>query len=545
MKGARDRSPKPIGLLFTAALFVAVSLGCQKAAAPAARESAAGTSSAAEKAKHRLTVDLVEKAAFPLPKHLEQKDIAAGSIPFATLFDDGDKLFHTPYNGLDGVGMQHTPAGAPIHRFSVGPVAGSPVPVGAQSCGSCHNMPFGAGAGLASTRVFFDPDQNGLPPFAARDTISLFGNGTIQLLAEEMTERLLAARDTAAQAAKAKPGTPVRQALTANGVDFGAITATANAKGDVKYDVTEVRGVSPDLVIRPFAWKGSITTLRNFSVAAASFGMGMQAEEFVWRLPPKAGDDPDGDGVKRELSVGDITAMAIYNAAQEAPTDLAHVAELGYAAAPDATAKGPIDRGRQLFTQVGCATCHVPEMRLANTVFEEPTKRGAGQYLDTFLAGKDPNYDPAHPARFDLLKDSQAPRIEADPKGGAVVRLYGDLKRHDMGRQLAEPAPVAALHVTLAPLQYEGKTVMISASEFLTPELWGVGNTGPYLHDDRAGTFAEAITLHGEDSPPAPGQPGRSEAQEARDAYVKLPPDDQRALVAFLKSLVNFSSEEK
>ena len=118
--------------------------------------------------------------------------------------------------------------------------------------------------------------------------------------------------------------------------------------------------------------------------------MGMQAEEFVWRLPPKVGDDPDGDGVKRELSVGDITAMAIYNAAQEAPTDLAHVAELGYAAAPDATAKGQIDRGRQLFTQVGCVTCHVPEMRLANTVFEEPTKRGAGQYLDTFLAGRIP-----------------------------------------------------------------------------------------------------------------------------------------------------------
>ena len=85
---------------------------------------------------------------------------------------------------------------------------------------------------------------------------------------------------------------------------------------------------------------------------------------------------------------------------------------------------------------------------------------------------------------------------------------------------------------------------MVPASQYLTPELWGVGNTGPYLHDDRAGTLHEAITLHGEDSPPAVGEPGRSEAQEARDAYVKLTPDDQRALVAFLKSLVNFSTQE-
>lgn len=544
MRHAPEGSRGSVVALCAAALFAVGGLACQKMAPPAGKEAASDKAPAAAQAKNRLTVDLVEKPAFPLEKHLESKDIASGGVPFAKLFDAGDNLFHTPYNGLDGVGMQHTVAGTPLNRFSVGPIAGSPVPVGAQSCGSCHAIPFGAGAGLSHTRVFFDPDQNGQPPINVRATISLFGNGVIQRLAEEMTEKLLAARDAAAQQAKGTPGTPVRQALVVNGVDFGAITATANAKGDVKFDVSQVRGVSPDLVVRPFGWKGSITTLRNFSVAAASFGMGMQAEEFVWRLPPAAGSDPDGDGVTRELSVGDITAMTIYNAAQEAPTELARVAAMGFAAKPDAAASGQIERGRNLFTQVGCASCHVPEMRLADTVFEEPTRRGAGQFLDTFLAGKDPDYDPARPVRFDLLKDSQEPRIEPHPQGGAVVRLYGDLKRHEMGRRLADPAAGAPLHVTLAPLQFEGKTVITPASEFLTPELWGVGNTGPWMHDDRAGTLAEAITLHGEDSPPAPGQPGRSEAQEARDAYVKLPPDDQRALVAFLKSLVNFSREE-
>jgi CxxC motif-containing protein (DUF1111 family) len=256
------------------------------------------------------------------------------------------------------------------------------------------------------------------------------------------------------------------------------------------------------------------------------------------------GTDPDADGVSRELSVGDITAMTIYNAAQEAPTELARVAALGVVPAPDAAGKGMVDRGRTLFGQVGCASCHVPEMRLADTVFEEPTKRGAGQYVDAFLAAKDKDYDPTRPVRFDLLKDSQEPRIEAHPEGGAVVRLYGDLKRHDMGRRLADPAPVGVLTVSLAPLQFEGKPAGVPASEFLTPELWGVGNTGPWLHDVRAGTLAEAILYHGEDSPPAPGQKGRSEGQEARDAYLKLSPDDQRALVAFLKSLVNYSSEE-
>ena len=44
---------------------------------------------------------------------------------------------------------------------------------------------------------------------------------------------------------------------------------------------------------------------------------------------------------------------------------------------------------------------------------------------------------------------------------------------------------------------------------------------------------------------PAPGQPGRSEAQEARDGYLKLSAEDQKAVVAFLKSLVNFSIEDR
>jgi CxxC motif-containing protein (DUF1111 family) len=183
-------------------------------------------------------------------------------------------------------------------------------------------------------------------------------------------------------------------------------------------------------------------------------------------------------------------------------------------------------------------------MHLAKTVFEEPTLAGGGSYVDHFLASKDPNYDPKRPARFDLLKDSQEPRIEASANGGATVRLYGDLKRHDMGRRFADPnGPAPPLDSTLTPLQVNGKVALIPASEFLTAELWGVGSTGPWLHDDRAGTIAEAIKLHGEDSPPAAGQPGRSEAQEARDAYVKLTPDEQATVVAFLKSLVTFTKE--
>ena len=159
----------------------------------------------------------------------------------AQLFEAGAKLFHTPYNGLDGVGMKHTIGGAPVNRFSVGPQAvDSPFRSAPSRAAAATRMPFDSVGRLAHTRVFFDVDQDGKPPFNARGTTSLFGDGLLQLLAQEMTEQLLARRDAAAQQAKAKAGTPVKQELKANGVDFGI--AHRHRKRQRRGDVRHVPG---------------------------------------------------------------------------------------------------------------------------------------------------------------------------------------------------------------------------------------------------------------------------------------------------------------
>jgi CxxC motif-containing protein (DUF1111 family) len=90
----------------------------------------------------------------------------------------------------------------------------------------------------------------------------------------------------------------------------------------------------------------------------------------------------------------------------------------------------------------------------------------------------------------------------------------------------------------------DGAPVEVAPPVFLTAELWGVGNTGPWLHDGRAGSLEEAIRLHGADLPPPAGDPGRSEAQEARDAFTALAADDRLAVVEFLRSLVLFEFPE-
>lgn len=488
------------------------------------------------------TLDLEEQPAFPLSQHLESADLAAGKLSPAEIFEAGRLIFHTEYNGLDGVGVAILGNGASLPRFSNVPPGGNLLAVNSQSCGGCH---VDSASGPAHTHVTFDNDQDGVGPFNVRSTTSTRGDGILQNLAIEITEDLFAARDDLASQATSAPGESVSIELQSKGVTFGVLAAVADADGNVTFDTSRVKGVSEDLVVRPMGWKGGIPTVRLNSAAPAMVGMGMQPEEFVWRLP--GGDenpDLDGDGVSREFSVGDITALTIYTAGLETPAEFGRLADMGLVQPPTAAQVAMIDHGRTTFDSIGCTSCHIPEMTLTNTVFEEPTARGGGHYFDKFLASRDPSYDPENPVRFDLLVDAMSPRLEA-VEGGAVVRLYGDLKRHAMGRHLADHGgPTAVLAAELAPAVHDGNIILLAPDVFLTPELWGVANTGPWLHDGRAGSLDEAVLLHGEDDPVAAGEPGRSEAQEARDAYAALISEDRAAVIAFLRSLVTFTPED-
>ena len=96
------------------------------------------------------------------------------------------------------------------------------------------------------------------------------------------------------------------------------------------------------------------------------------------------------------------------------------------------------------------------------------------------------------------------------PKSIPYVELYSDLKRHDMGDELAD--------------RHENSRG-ISRSVYRTPPLWGVADTAPYLHDGRALTITDAIEAHG------------GEGHQSRDKFRALSADDKAALRVFLMSL--------
>jgi CxxC motif-containing protein (DUF1111 family) len=281
-------------------------------------------------------------------------------------------------------------------------------------------------------------------------------------------------------------------------------------------------------VIRPFQWKGSEAFVRKFNRDASHNELGMQAVELVG-----TGADGDSDGVANELSVGDMTALAVYLSAQPRPTTRLELARLGLIPALERAETDAIGRGSQSFRTLGCAGCHAARLEVDNPVFSEPSRKA--EYRDgVFPGGQSPRSEglaDETAIRFDLTRDQPDNQVRdasgalvfhlgafpRDSRGRAQVDLYGDLRRHDMGQALAE--------------QIDEKGT--GAATFMTENLWGVGSTPPYLHDGRATSLGEAILLHG------------GEAQRARDAFAALPVAGQRDVIAFLDNLVLFKLPEE
>jgi cytochrome c peroxidase len=486
-----------------------------------------------------------DQPAFPFIAHVSQANIAARRILFDELFVLGDELFEAAFNTLDGSGILRLPdlTAMPARYSRVPPGGGRFTGPNGQACSGCHNTPFGTSAGEAASNVVQDPAGLGMPPFNLRNTISLFGAGVIQRLAEEMTDELVAIRDAAAAAAT-PGGPPVTMALAAQGIAFGSITAMRNGGGTLSFDTSAVEGVSADLIIRPFGWKGDVPSLRQFVRGAANNELGMEPDELVAKHPMML-TDPDGDGVEGEFSVGDITALTIYIAAQESPTTFSRMISAGILAPPGRNFLAQAGRGRAIFDTIGCGGCHVAEFRVADPVFNEPTLRGAGGYFDASMAPPATELDPARPAPVHLVQQGDFPRPVPHSAGGLRAPIFGDLRRHNMGSQLADAQPQPVANADGSQLMISGAPVFVGVQEFLTAELWGVGDTGSWLHDGRAASLEEAIDLHGVDSPPAVGNPARSEAQEERDAFLALVDGDREAVVTFLRSLILVNVEEE
>jgi CxxC motif-containing protein (DUF1111 family) len=141
--------------------------------------------------------------------------------------------------------------------------------------------------------------------------------------------------------------------------------------------------------------------------------------------------------------------------------------------------------------------------------------------LVAYVAALPPPDETAHPGRatFDAVGCEGCHREVV----GAVAGAYTDLLLHDLGAELADGASGYGVRSVARVRNPDGPAL---PGEWRTPPLWGVRDSGPYLHDGRAGTLDAAIRAHA------------GEADAARGRYLRLPLAEQQALQSFLRALV-------
>jgi hypothetical protein len=440
-----------------------------------------------------------------ITEHVSQRGIEYGKYTINELIEFGEALFVASFNSLDGAGRPGlTGAGESRTRRKSPDNFNRISGPDSNACSGCHNMPAAGGGGDNVANVFvrgqefdfvdFDnqlDDRNEVEFEDAvvnlrnvaneRNTLGMFGSGLIELLAREMTTDLHAIRDEALEAAQ-ESDQPVPAELVTKGVRFGSITA--HSSGFI--DTTLVEGVDYDLIIRPFHQKGVVTSLRAFTNNALNHHHGLQNYERTG-----AGKDPDGDGVKNEITPGDSTALVVFQATLPTPIQLLPNTK---------NARAVVTKGEQLFTSIGCAVCHVQEMPLRSLIFTEPGPYNSGSDLgpgqvDALL-------------EFDLADFS--PDFPRNSDGDYLIPVFTDLKRHKMGPDLNNEV-----------LEQDD----VPTDEWLTRKLWGFASEPPFLHHGRATLISEAVEAHG------------GASQPARDAFTNLSEEDRNSLIEFLKTL--------
>lgn len=182
-----------------------------------------------------------------------------------------------------------------------------------------------------------------------------------------------------------------------------------------------------------FGWKANQPSLLQQVAAAFSADMGISNDLFPEQVCSAAQKAcaAAASGGHPEISADDLLNVVLYS------TTLAVPAQRDYT-------QPIVLQGEQLFSQIGCASCHTPSLKTG-----------------------------IHPT-VPVLSNQ-------------IIHPYTDLLLHEMGSGLADDRP----------------DFQANGAEWRTPPLWGIGAlpiVNPqafYLHDGRARSLLEAILWHG------------------------------------------------
>ena len=431
-----------------------------------------------------------------IKNHFDQNKI--NDYDLEEIIEHGEFLFKVSFNELDGLGRPETSGTTKTRPRRESPqnfnrISGPD----ANACVACHNLPRIGGGGDNSNNVFGlasdidfatlegsvgseDDSSSVLDITNERNTIGVFGSGLVELLSREITSDLLNIVEKSKKLSIDK-NKVIKADLESKGINYGYIEVHPN--GFV--DRSNVDGIDSDLVLRPFIQKGVIGTLRDFSNISMNHHHGMQSEELAG-----LNSDLDRDGIVNELTEGDITAVTIFQATLDFPDNIFSENE---------EIKSAQLKGKEIFNNIGCASCHMPTLPLKSLMFVEPGPLNT-EISTTIVESK---------KTLVVNLEDYVSKLDKDEDGNYLIPIWSDLKRHDMGSKLDNERPLQ-----------KG----VPTNYWLTKKLWGFYSEPPFLHHGRANLLNDVIEMH------------QGDAKISSDAYFELDSSEQQYLIEFLKS---------
>ena len=431
-----------------------------------------------------------------IKNHFDQNKI--NDYDLEEIIEHGEFLFKVSFNELDGLGRPETSGTTKTRPRRESPqnfnrISGPD----ANACVACHNLPRIGGGGDNSNNVFGlasdidfatlegsvgseDDSSSVLDITNERNTIGVFGSGLVELLSREITSDLLNIVEKSKKLS-IDENKIIKADLESKGINYGYIEVHPN--GFV--DRSNVDGIDSDLVLRPFIQKGVIGTLRDFSNISMNHHHGMQSEELAG-----LNSDLDRDGIVNELTEGDITAVTIFQATLDFPDNIFSENE---------EIKSAQLKGKEIFNNIGCASCHMPTLPLKSLMFVEPGPLNT-EISTTIVESK---------KTLVVNLEDYVSKLDKDEDGNYLIPIWSDLKRHDMGSKLDNERPLQ-----------KG----VPTNYWLTKKLWGFYSEPPFLHHGRANLLNDVIEMH------------QGDAKISSDAYFELDSSEQQYLIEFLKS---------
>jgi CxxC motif-containing protein (DUF1111 family) len=248
-----------------------------------------------------------------------------------------------------------------------------------------------------------------------------------------------------------------------------------------------------------FGWRGQTMTLGDFVRGACANELGMQVRAHQQARDPSA---KQGRLPAKDLDLSDREC-------EEMTKFVAHLPAPRRLKPSDQAEAARLRKGEHAFQSIGCAVCHRPRLGDVKGIYSDLLLHDMGETLA--------DLSPAPAPSSSELARSETPIVKPAWVAPTVSQVGWNAPATPRSPWGASSFSCGCRTQTIAEESFQ--------QYWKTPPLWGLRDSGPYLHDGRAETVAEAIAGHG------------GEASHAVRKYLALSSREREQLLAFLDTL--------